>query len=232
MKGYFFSEAGSRPYNHDYACSFASKNGFVVCTCDGVGDDPHSGAFAQHVGEHVFRIAKFLLREKEGKRMRLLKRRVTEFAMKAKGGGSGQTTLVIMLGDDPTTRRGACHWLTLGDSRLYAFSSKGATCLTSDDVNSDGQITSYLDWRTGVVGEIAVQSFRASKSTFALAAMTDGFYRACSDAELLEFIGTCAKNLPLSNEVLTSWAKQFLGRNISDNVSLAVAFSANRTGGR
>jgi serine/threonine protein phosphatase PrpC len=247
MLGYCFSSAGPRPYNHDYAQVHASAVGYVVCVCDGVGDDPNSGVVAREVGQQAFAIAKTALERLwktnrdhciDGSK-RYIEKRLSAALQSLRAAGSGKSTLCLALGKSlpsmasgrALSKRKVCLVLSLGDSRLYRFDS-GGVCLTSDDVDDEGCITRYLSARGDGAGAISLRKVSLPKNTAALAAATDGLYTACSLGEFTAFVETCRKNLPMTNETIERWTQQFLGRNAADNLSLSIVFSGGKRGNK
>lgn len=225
MLSYHFSDEGCRKYNHDYANSYSSTAGFVICVCDGIGDDPNAGLFANSIGERIFNIGKDILSDfKPNRRSDALTKKIDSIVFASDEFRSGRSTITLVLGNPLAAGKApTCHFLSVGDSRAYYFRSRvTGDCFTVDHVDEDGQLTSYLDASQGIVGQAIVGKKRVPKSTFAVAALSDGLYGACSLDELTDFVRICAEHAPITNSLLRAWTRQFLGRNICDNFSMAM----------
>lgn len=227
MPAYSFTDPGPRDYNHDYADSYCSGHGFVLCVCDGVGEDPAAGLLAHGLGATIFEQAKNIMEIHPPRRRRsFLQRQIVRILESARNlNHSGQTTITLILGGVRDSHGLTCHILSLGDSRAYYFTTEieSIFTLTSDHSDTDGRLTSYIDAKLGIVGSAKIVTKRLGRNVAAIAALTDGFYEVCSHKEIAHFVHTCLRHSPGTNATLRSWAQEFVGHNAYDNYSVAMA---------
>lgn len=207
---------------------FGGKGAFLFLACDGMGGLPHGKEAAATCTDMAFQAAKNLLMKKG----RSLFHRGTAEALRRTliagasgcGAGDGGSTLVLLafcLDRFHDGYRLLLAWS--GDSRAYVMQGNTVlTCLTTDDHDQEGALTSYYDAKLGVfagdglhVGEEILPHL-----PLCLGVTTDGLHKSCSHQELNAFL---AWRLMEHAQDAGKAYGGFLEYNMSDNASCAFA---------
>ncbi|MCA9190401.1 MAG: protein phosphatase 2C domain-containing protein [Planctomycetales bacterium] len=228
------SEPGNRHANED-ALSIRRvkahrRYSYSLVICDGVGSRTGSGDVAANLCHTLNEIISNRIRSAKGsggrsKSLTGFGALLTSLRLDNDSGilsktCPGATTCSVIIASDQ-------RWesLSIGDSRGYVLSKEcRLNQITTDQVNERGELIGIVTGNGKLLGTPVSNSGFFDKRRAGVCLTTDGVHEACSQVELRRFIIFCIACVR-ENHVFTHELKSFLGNNISDNFSMALAFN-------
>lgn len=223
------SAIGSRRVNDDaqgwHVGKHRKREHYIAAIADGVGSRHGSGVCASAVVDAT--ISDLAAEIRRRRTLRPFSRadwdatahRIRQFHFES-GAASQAATLASF-----ALQSRSFMWFSLGDSRVYSLhADHGLMRLSADQVDTDGALTSFVEGDGRIVGNICGSVGVADDRLLALCLTTDGVHTACSDSEIERFLAfvidrSIRHARDLENELIA-----FLGSNLSDNASLAIAY--------
>lgn len=136
-------------------------------------------------------------------------------------GGSTATAILFCL--DRFHDGYHCISAWAGDSRIWLMNHSGILeCLSKDDLNYDGLLTSWYDGRLGTfAGYLHINTNTIPFEPLAFGLTTDGLHGSCTQEELCTFIAYC---LLEQDSDFCSVTEDFISNNLGDNASCVFSF--------